>query len=187
VTLTDGSIAKIDAQSGRGLWSVPFPDEWHENIMTPVWTGTHLVLSGPRQGTHAYVVARNGEKWDISEAWKNAELTFYMSTPVLADGPSYGLSSKRKGQIVALDATTGAVRWSTEGRTGNYATVLSTPAHVVFLTNDRDLVVIRRSSDSFAEERRYDVAESETWAVPVLLSDGLIVRDATGVMRLVIQ
>lgn len=32
---------------------------------------------------------------------------------------------------------------------------------------------------------RYNVADSETWAVPVLLPDGLIVRDATGIMRLV--
>jgi outer membrane protein assembly factor BamB len=187
VTLTDGSIEGIDAKTGASLWSVPFPDEWHENIVTPVWTGTHLVMSGPRQGTHAYAFARNGGKWDVSEAWKNADVTMYMSTPVVADGLLYGLSSKRKGQIVAVDAATGAVRWSTEGRTGNHASILLTPAHVVLLTNDGDLVLVRRSSDGFAEERRYDVADSETWAVPVLLGDGLIVRDATGVMRLTNQ
>ncbi len=184
VTLTDSSIEGIDAKSGASLWSVPFPDEWHENIMTPVWTGTHLVMSGPRQGTHAYMVRRAEGKWTASEAWKNTDITFYMSTPVLADGTLYGLSSKRKGQVVALDASSGAVRWSTEGRAGNHASILLTPVHVLLLTNDGDLVVVRRSSESFAEERRYDVADSETWAVPVLLRDTLIVRDASGVMRL---
>jgi outer membrane protein assembly factor BamB len=184
VTLTDASIEGIDAKSGAPLWSIPFPDEWHENIVTPVWSGTHLIMSGPRQGTHAYAVRRAAGKWSATEAWKNADVTMYMSTPVLADGVLYGLSSKRKGQIVALDAATGAVRWSTEGRTGNHASILLTPAHVLLLTNDGDFIVARRSSDGFAEERRYDVADSETWAVPVLLRDGLIVRDATGVMRL---
>jgi outer membrane protein assembly factor BamB len=184
VTSTDSSIEGIDAKSGAALWSVPFPDEWHENIVTPVWTGTHLVMSGPRQGTHAYTVSRAGGKWTASEAWKNPDVTFYMSTPVLADGTLYGLSSKRKGQVIALDAASGAVRWSTEGRTGNHASILLTPGHVLLLTNDGDLVIVRRSPDGFAEERRYDVADSQTWAVPVVLRDGLIVRDASGVMRL---
>jgi outer membrane protein assembly factor BamB len=185
VTLTDSSIEGIDAKTGAPLWSVPFLDEWHENIVTPVWTGTHIVVSGPRQGMHAYALRRDAGTWAVTEAWKNPEVTMYMSTPVLADGLLYGLSSKRKGQIVALDAATGAARWSTEGRTGNHASVLLTPAHVLLLTNDGDLVVARRSSDGFSEERRYDVADSETWAVPVLLRDGLIVRDATGVLRLI--
>jgi outer membrane protein assembly factor BamB len=187
VTLTEGSIEGIDAKSGAALWSIPFPDEWHENIVTPVWTGAHLVMSGPRQGTHAYAFSHERGTSHVVEAWKNADVTMYMSTPVAADGVLYGLSSKRKGQIVALDAATGAVRWSTDGRTGNHASILLTPRHVLFLTNDGDLVVARRSADGFSEERRYDVAESETWAVPVLLGDGLIVRDATAVMRLTNQ
>ena len=36
----------------------PFPDEWHENIVTPVWTGTHLIVSGVRQGTQAFTPRR---------------------------------------------------------------------------------------------------------------------------------
>src|SRR4029078_7742131 len=55
-TLTEGSIEGLDAAAGTALWSVPFPDDWHENIVTPVWTGTHLVVSGTRQGTHAYTL-----------------------------------------------------------------------------------------------------------------------------------
>jgi outer membrane protein assembly factor BamB len=39
VTLTNKSIVGLDAQRGSLLWSIPFPDDWHENIVTPVWTG----------------------------------------------------------------------------------------------------------------------------------------------------
>ena len=108
----------------------------------------------------------------------------YLSTPVYADGTLYGLSDKRKGQFVALDAATGSVRWATEGREGNHASILLTPSHVLFLTNGADLVVARRDPAKFVQDRRYDVAESETWAMPAVLPDGLIVRDATGVTRL---
>ena len=185
VTLTDSSIEGIDAKSGKSLWSVPFPDEWHENIVTPIWTGTHLIVSGPRQGTHAYTIQQSAGEWKVTEAWKNPDVTMYMSTPVLLNGVLYGLSSKRKGQLFALDAATGTVRWATEGRAADHASILLTPTHVIFLTNGSDLILVRPSPEKFDEVRRYDVAESQTWAVPVLLPDGLIVRDATGVMKLV--
>jgi hypothetical protein len=44
--------------------------------------------------------------------------------------------------------------------------------------------VARRSAARYEEERRYTIADSATWAVPVVLRDGLIVRDARDVMRL---
>lgn len=162
VTLTEGSIVGISAKTGAQLWSVPFADDWHENIVTPIWTGAHLIISGPRQGTHAFAVRQEGTAWQAVEAWTNKDVTMYMSTPVMADGVLYGLSSKRRGQFVAVDALSGAVRWATDGREGEHASSLLTPAHVVFLTNNADLVVARRSPAKFDEERRYDVGDSET-------------------------
>jgi outer membrane protein assembly factor BamB len=184
VTMTEGSIVGIDAKNGKELWSAPFPDEWHENIATPLWTGTNLIVSGTRQGTHAYTVAKNAGKWQATEIWKNPDIAMYMSSPVFGDGLIYGLSSKKKGQFFAIDATTGAVRWTTEGREGEHASLLLTPQHVVFLTNGADLIVAKRGTPAFTVERRYDVAESATWAMPVLLGSNILVRDATGLMLL---
>ncbi|HEX9760917.1 MAG TPA: PQQ-binding-like beta-propeller repeat protein [Candidatus Acidoferrales bacterium] len=187
VTLTNGSMVGINAKSGATLWTAAFPDEWHENIVTPVWTGTHLVVSGVRQGTHAYTLRNSEGKWEAAQAWRNADVTMYMSSPVAADGVLYAHSNKKKGQFVALDVATGAVRWATEGRAGWHASVLLTPKHVVYLTNDANLVIVPRSPEKFAETARYEVAQSETFAVPVLLADGLLVRDATGLARLTLS
>jgi outer membrane protein assembly factor BamB len=187
VTMTNGSIVGIDAKAGNELWSVPFPDEWHENIVTPTWTGSHLIVSGVRQGTHAYALSQTGGKWQATGAWKNADVTMYMSSPVYGDGLLYGHSAKRKGQLVALDAKTGAIRWATEGRDGEHASVLLTPRHVVYLTNGSNLIVARRGAAAFEVERRYDVADAETWAVPVLMGTDILVRDATGLARLTPQ
>jgi outer membrane protein assembly factor BamB len=185
VTMTDSSIEGIDAKTGASLWSVPFPEQFHENIVTPLWTGDRLIVSGPHQGTHAYTLQASGGGWTAAEAWKNADVTLYMSNPVVADGTLYGLSTKRKGQLVAVDVATGAVRWATDGRTADQAAILLTPAHVLLLTTGGELALVRRSSGKYDEERRYEVADSATWAVPVVMRDGLIVRDASGVMRLV--
>jgi len=184
VTMTEGSIVGLDGKTGKELWSALFPDEWHENIASPLWTGTSLIVSGPRQGTHAYTVTKNAGKWQATEIWKNPDIAMYLSSPVFGDGLVYGLSEKRKGQFFALDAKTGAVRWTTEGREGEHASLLLTPQHVVFLTNGADLIVVKRGTSSFTVERRYEVAEAATFATPVLLGSNILVRDATGLMLL---
>jgi outer membrane protein assembly factor BamB len=145
VTLTNGSIEGIEARTGASLWSAPFPDEFHENIVSPVWTGTHLIASTSAAGLRGFTVRQVAGKWEAAEAWKNAEASMYMSTPVLADGVLYGLSNKKKGQIVAVDAATGALKWATEGRTADQAAILLTPAHVLALTTGGELVLVLSS------------------------------------------
>ncbi len=183
-TLTNRSIVGLDALTGQELWSAPFPDEWHENIVTPIWTDSHLVVSGTRQGTHAFALSQTAGKWSATEVWKNADVAMYMSSPVYGDGLIYGFSARKKGQFVALDAKTGALRWATEGREGDHASVLLTPRHLIYLTNGADLIIAPRGAAAFTVERRYDVADSQTWAIPVLLGSDLLVRDSTGLMRL---
>ncbi|MGH9176072.1 MAG: PQQ-binding-like beta-propeller repeat protein [Vicinamibacterales bacterium] len=184
VTLTNQSIEGIDAKTGGSLWSVAFPDDWHENIVTPVWTGTQVIVSGVRQGTQAYTLSNTGGKWQAVQAWKNPDITMYLSAPVFADGTLYGMSNKRKGQFVALNTADGTVRWATEGREGDHASILLSPAHLIFLTNGGHLIVARRDADTFAEERRIEVADGETWAVPAFVQGGIVIRDAQGLVRL---
>ena len=184
VTLTNKSVVGLDAKTGSAMWSIPFPDEWHENIVTPVWTGRELVVSGIRQGTRAFRLARAGSGWSATEAWKNADVTMYMSSPVAGDGLIYGLSAKQKGQFVAVDSTTGALKWASEGRQGEQASILLAPSHVLFLTNTGALVIAKRTAAGFQEEKRYDISETETWTTPVFLDGAMFFRDAANLMRL---
>ena len=194
ITMTNGSIIGLDAGTGAPWWSIPVPDEWHENIVTPIWTGSALIVSGTRQGTHAYTIAKGppsrpdaasaGPAWQPKQIWKNAEMTMYTVSPVFADGVIYGMSNKRRGHFVALDAATGTVKWATQGRDGNHASILQTKEHVLFLTDAGVLIVARRTPEGFKEERRYEIGKSATWSVPVLLPDGLLVREANTLVRL---
>jgi outer membrane protein assembly factor BamB len=182
--MTNQSIVGVDATTGVLLWSVPFPDEWHENIITPLWTGTHLIVSGVRQGTQAFALSFADGTWRPTQVWRNSDATMYLSPPVVADGTIYGLSSKRKGQFVALDVKTGRTLWATEGREGEHAAVLVSAAHVLFLTNAGDLVVAKRDGSAFAPEHRLELSTHETWAVPVFVDGGVIIRSAQGLTKL---
>jgi hypothetical protein len=56
--------------------------------------------------------------------------------------------------------------------------------YIVFLTNSADLIVAKRNTSAFAVERRYEVAEASTFAMPVLLGSNILVREATGLILL---
>jgi hypothetical protein len=61
------------------------------------------------------------------------------------------------------------------------ASLLSAGPNLIVLTTDGDLIVARRGPEKFDELRRYKIADSQTWAHPVLLGHDLLVRDATSI------
>jgi outer membrane protein assembly factor BamB len=179
ITMTDKAVVGVEVTSGRLLWQIPFPDEWNENIVTPVIADGVLVISGTRKGTFGYRFEKPGAA--PTQIWHNTDLPMYMSSPV-ADGPFvYGFGSKRKGQLFCLDARTGTAKWTTEGRGGMNAAIQLAGAHLVVLTTDAELLVLNRNPEKYEELRRYQVAESQTWAHPVVLGTSLVIRDADSV------
>jgi outer membrane protein assembly factor BamB len=181
VTMTDSAIVGVEVQSGKQLWSLPFPDEWHENVVTPVVAGDVLVVSGTRKGTFGYRLQQVKGRWAPVQLWHNTELPMYLSTPV-ADGQMlFGFSSKRKGQLFCLDARTGKAAWTSEGRFATNVSLLSAGPDLVALTTDGELIVLRRNAAKYDEIRRYELSSSPVWAHPVLLRDAIVVRDVDSV------
>jgi outer membrane protein assembly factor BamB len=184
ITMTDKAVVGLEVATGKLLWQIPFPDEWNENIVTPIVAGDVLVVSGTRKGTYGYRIEKSEgaeASWTATELWHNTDLPMYMSSPV-ADGPFiYGLSSKRKGQVFCVDAKTGTARWATEGRAAAQAAVLSAGPNLVLLTTDGELIVATRSPERFEELRRYTLAQTPTWAQPVLLGRQILIRDADSI------
>jgi outer membrane protein assembly factor BamB len=179
VTLTDKSVIGIAVASGKLLWKLAHPDQWNENIVTPVLYGQTLIISGVRQGTQAVKVTRTGEGWKTTQLWHNQKLSMYMSSPVLDGDLIYGLSFQRKGQFFCLDAATGEVRWTTEGRDGQNASLLQASKEMFLLTSDGDLIVAYKNSQGFEPIARYKVADAATWSHPVILGRRILVKDAS--------
>ena len=122
-------------------------------------------------------VVRDGSGWDVEPLWENDAVSAYMSTPVLAEGRLFGMSHKQRGQFFALDAASGKTIWLSEGRQGDNAAVLAGADSVFLLTTGSELVVAPRSGDAFAPTRTWQVAESPTWAHPVVMNEGVLVKD----------
>ncbi|MEK7829841.1 MAG: PQQ-binding-like beta-propeller repeat protein, partial [Acidobacteriota bacterium] len=162
VTMTDKSVVGISAKDGQLLWRLAWPDEWNENIVTPVLFKTNgkdaLLLSGVRKGTVAMQVSQVGGKWETTELWSNKELTMYMNSPVLAGEHFFGMTNKRKGALFCAEAATGKIIWSTEGREGANAAILHSKDLLFVLTSDAGLIVAKKSANGFEQLVKYSIA-----------------------------
>lgn len=184
VTLTDEACISVAPETGELLWQVPFRDEWHENIVTPVAYGESIILSGVRRGTLAIRPTKNAHGWTTEQLWFNEEVPMYMSSPVVIDGILLGLSSKRKGHFFSLDPQTGKVLWQSAGRDARNAAFVVSGKTVLAATVDGDLLVMKPTGAGLEEVRRYEVANRPVWAHPILLPDGVVIKDEVSLTRL---
>jgi outer membrane protein assembly factor BamB len=177
VTMTDKSVIAVESGTGKLLWRMPWPDEWNENIVTPVPYKNTLIFSGVRKGTIAAQVTKNGSEWTTKQIWHNPEIAMYMNSPVIEGDYLFGMSSKRKGQYFCLEAATGKVLWTTEGREGANAAILSAKDALLILTNDASLIVAKKSAKGFEQVAKYSVADSPTYAHPAPIGKMILIKD----------
>ena len=115
--------------------------------------------------------------------WENRSVSFYMSSPVIVGGAIYGLSDRNSGQYVCVDIATGETLWMSEGRQAANAAVVRAGDVLLLLNNAAELFVLETPRRGFEPLRRYDVAESQTWAHPAIVGDSLFVKDESTLAR----
>jgi outer membrane protein assembly factor BamB len=179
VTQTQKYCIGVAPETGGILWRIPFTTDYDQNIVTPVLYEQTLIFSGLNRGTMAVNVIKRGGKWATEELWRNPDVSMYMSSPVLGGGLLFGFSHKRKGQLFCLDPRNGATLWTNDGRMGENAAILSAGDLLFVLTTDAEFIIGRRSAEKFEPLARYTVADSPTWAHPVVVGRAILVKDAS--------
>jgi hypothetical protein len=138
-----------------------------------------LILSGLDKGVFAINVVHRENKWTAEQLWQNREVSMYLNSPVVSGDYLYGLSHKRKGQFFCLDARTGKTLWSSSGREGDNAAIVATEQFLFLLTDAAELLVARSGPKQLEVLKKYTVAESPTWAHPVLVGSRILIKDAS--------
>lgn len=182
ITQSDQRVLGVAAADGRLLWSLPFTTPYDQNAVTSLVARDLVVVSGLEQGVKALALERREDRIVPREVWARPDLSFYLSSPVLAGGRLFGFVSQKRGHLVSLDAGTGATVWEGPGSAGESAALVAlgrTAQAVLALTDDAELLVLAPAAPSFAPVARYRVAESPTWAHPVVTPRGILVKDRT--------
>lgn len=180
VTFMQKNFVGVDAATGKLLWKLPAKSEYDTNSVTAVSYKDLLIFSLEEQGLSAIRLTKQNGEIIPQEVWSNKENILYMSTPVLQGNTLFGFSVLKKGQFFALDADTGKTLWQGPGRMGENAAILNVGGSVFLaLTNDANLIVLPVNAKEYAPSVQYTVANSPTWAHPIVTGNHILIKDET--------
>jgi outer membrane protein assembly factor BamB len=179
VTMTQQKFIGLDAATGSVLWERPYTTEYAQNIITPVRAGDMLIVSGFQNPVVSFRVTHRNNQWTTEQVWENADVSLYMSDAVVLGETLVGFSQRRSGQFFGLDARSGKTLWTSDPRQGTNAAIVRAGDFWFALKDDGELLVSRAIATAFEPLRRYTVANSATWAQPVISNNRVFVKDVS--------
>lgn len=175
VELTDKSLMGVSLE-GKQLWKVAHPTGRYQTG-TPVIDGDTVICSGT-----AFTITKDGDTFGTKQAWKGTMPHNYNS-PVLKDGLLYGLTGQgRNTSIFCVDAKTGKTLWTDTARRGECGAILDGGSVLLALTSDSNLVAFKPSNSEYKEVASIKVADSPTWAYPIIDGKRVFVKDRDSVI-----
>ena len=171
-------LVSVAAADGRLLWETPIKTPYEQNSVTPLVVGDLLLSAGLDNPTIALrVQAGSGKGWTATPAWRNDDVSMYMSSPAVSGTTVFGLSNKSRGQFFAIDSATGKTLWTTKGRDAENASIVRAGDYLLLATTNSELIVARANAARYEEVKRYIVADSAMWAHPAFAGRTIIVKD----------
>jgi hypothetical protein len=201
---TERSIVSVSLADGKLLWQVPSQAQrMTYNAPTPIVDGDNVIITGYGGGTRAMKIAKQGDVFSASEAWNNNELGTTFNTPVLKDGFLYGLSST--GSLFCINAKDGKTAWTGPqmgaggggggggrgmGRASNFGAIVDAGSVLIALPalpSSSEMIVFKPSEKAYEEVAKIKVADSPSYAYPVLTGNKVFVKDQQSIAQLAIE
>ena len=178
VTPTEKSIVGVALSDGKLLWKLPFiPVSRAYNAATPIVNGNTVIFTGAGRGTHAVKIEKKGEDFVVGELWSNADLAVQFNTPVLKENVLYGYSNT--GSLFCIDATNGQTAWTDaikHDRSG-FAGMLDLGPVIMALPSSSELIVFKPLKEEYQELAKIKIAESPTYATPIVAGNRIFIKD----------
>ncbi|HPD45347.1 MAG TPA: PQQ-like beta-propeller repeat protein [Anaerohalosphaeraceae bacterium] len=178
VTLTEKSIVGISVTDGKLLWSQPFvPQNRAYNATTPIVDGQTVIYMGAGRGVRAVKIEKQGDAFTVKELWNNPDIAPQYNTPVLNGGALYGMSDR--GNLFCLDAKTGQARWidQTSRDRGGFCSTIDAGSVILALPSSGELIVLKPDTDKCTEVAKIKIADTPTYAHPVIAGNCILVKD----------
>jgi outer membrane protein assembly factor BamB len=179
IVFSQVNLIGVDAASGQLLWRVPFTARAVTNSITPLVYGQTVIVSGQGKPLTAYRISKRNDQWAAELAWENDQLQMSFSNPVLVRDAVFSLSPLNSGQFFWADAKTGSTLWRSAPRQAGNAAIVRSADYLFVLKDDGQLMVARSTPGGFEPLKTYTVADSATWAPPVISGNRVFVKDVS--------
>src|SRR5688572_12960870 len=173
LAISNGNVGRATSD-GAVLWEYPWATFNDINAGQPIVFGKNRVFisSSYDKGAAVIEVAMNGARGTVREVWRNNRMKNQFSSSVLHEGYIYGLD---ESILACLDAETGALKWK-GGRYG-YGQIALASGHIIVLTEDGDLALVRATPEKHDELARFPALDGKTWNHPAFSNGLLLVRN----------
>ena len=190
------AVSALDPATGAVYWEVPFQVDMAMTVATPVWNGTHLLVTSHYNG--ARVLQINSDRPGARLLWGTDLLSSTIGTPVIQGDYIYGVSD---GEVRCLELATGRQVWASPDlineRSAQTTAFFVRNGDRYFINNDRgELVIARLSPQGFQEISRADLIEpthppgrgrrelgAVHWSHPAYANKHIFVRNDKEIIR----
>lgn len=178
VVLVNGpGVIAVAPADGKVLWKHEWPGD---SIVQPVVVAGRDLLIGSgsgladKSGVVRIGVARNGDKWTVTERWTSTGLKPYFNDLVAHEGHAFGFDG---GILACIDLEDGARKWK-GGRYGHGQLLLMPDQNLLLVLSEQgEVALVSASADKFTEVAKFSALEGKTWNHPVLAGNTLLVRN----------
>jgi outer membrane protein assembly factor BamB len=165
----------LSAADGELLWEYPWNTQMGINVSQPIVVDNNrfFISAGYSKGCALVEVNRSGNGFAARTIWENNVMKNKFNSSVLHEGFVYGLD---EGILTCLNVETGERKWK-GGRYG-YGQLLLASGHLIVLTDNGELVLVRANPEKHEEVAKFSALEGRCWNYPALASGRLLVRNA---------
>lgn len=176
----DGTLAAIEAQTGRALWDFPisFPrgnnelDRLADIDTTPLLVGNFVYVTSYQEITHALNIVEQGIAWS----------TEISSTHSFAYDSAHLYISDNKGVVHQLNRTTGEKMWAQEGlRLRNISAPISVGPYLIVGDGDGSIYVMSKSDGSYVGSHK--LGAQAILGEPIVDSNNIYFMDSDGAVQ----
>ena len=175
VVVTSSRIVGLAPENGTLLWSTDWDTDMGINVSQPLVVDQNrfFISSGYGKGAALIQIDGKGNTFSARALWENINMKNKFNSSVLHQGYVYGLD---EGILSCVDVNTGERKWK-GGRYG-YGQVLLASGHLIVMSDQGELVLVKASPDQHTEVARFSALQGKTWNYPAIASGRLFVRNA---------
>jgi outer membrane protein assembly factor BamB len=174
VVFSASRLMGITPDRGELLWEFPWKTQFDVHASQPLVLGDNRLFLSSGYGTGAAVIELSQEagRFSVREVWRNIRMKNQFTSSLLHEGFIYGLD---ESILACVDAASGDLQWK-GGRYGYGQTMLAS-GHIIVLTEDGDMALVRATPARHEEIVRFPVLEGKTWNHPAISDGILLVRN----------
>lgn len=165
------TVFGVDRESGKALWSFPWPTRHDVNAAVPVVQGNFVFISsGYGTGCCLIEITPQG----VREHWRNTHLVAHFNSPIYYKGYLWGIGDP--GNLVCIGPQSGQLMWK-QGGFGKGGLIIADDVIIALGGDSGDLVMVAADSARYQELGRLRPLGGKSWTAPILADGKLIIRN----------